>query len=70
MQFVIEGFYSRDRDDGRPVFVKGHFVTQKIDVMKEKGLSSLQADLGPQLKHFKIGEIEGTGYVLVVYFQS
>lgn len=66
---MIEGFYSEDWV-GRPVFVKGHFVTQKIDVMKEKGLSSLQADLGPQLKRLEIGEREGRAYVLVVDFRS
>jgi hypothetical protein len=65
MQIVIEGFYSKDRS-GSPLVVKGHFVTQKIDIVEEKGFSLLQVELGPQLKRLEIGEKEGIEDVLVV----
>lgn len=65
MQIVIEGFYTKNCNEG-PVIVKGHLVTQKIDIMKEKGLSLLQTEVGPQLKHLEIGEREGMVYVIVM----
>lgn len=67
MQIVIEGFYTKNCNEG-PVIVKGHLVTQKIDIMKEKGLSLLQTEVGPQLKHLEIGEREGMVYVIVMWF--